>query len=83
MACGLYGRSILDDLAVEGDSLVPPIPREGVLPLPFLGHDGEPLLRLLFCRQFPVVLEDDRWRVASLKRHLVGTLHIGDAVTDE
>jgi hypothetical protein len=48
---------------------------KGVFPLSHLGHDAEPLLRLLFCRQLPVVLEDDRWRVASLKRHLIRTLH--------
>mgnify|MGYP001053928870 CR=1 FL=1 len=48
---------------------------KSVFPLPLLGHDAEPLLCLLFGRQLPIVLEDDRRRVASLKRHLVGTLH--------
>ena len=48
---------------------------KSVFPLSHLEHDGEPLLCPLFSRQLPTVLEDDRRRVASLKRHLVGTLH--------
>jgi len=37
---------------------------KGVFPLSLLGHDGKPFHRLLYGRQFPIVLEDDRWRVA-------------------
>ena len=33
--------------------------------------------------EFPVVLEDDRGRISRFKRHLIGTLHHGDPVTDE
>ncbi len=48
---------------------------KSVFLLSHLGHDGEPVLRLLFGRQLPIVLEDDRQRVAQFKGHLVGTLH--------
>ena len=50
----------------QGHGAGAPVISEGVLPLPFLGHDAEPLLRDLGCCQLPVVLEDDRRRVASL-----------------
>ena len=48
---------------------------KSVFPLSHLGHDGEPFHSPLFSRQLPIVLEDDRRRVARFKSHLVGTLH--------
>jgi hypothetical protein len=61
-------------LSVEG---------EAVVPLPFLRHDREPLLRLLLGGELAVVLEDDRGRVARFEGHLVGAFHNRDAVGDE
>ena len=39
--------------------------------MPLLGHDTKPFVSLLFGDKFPVVLEDDRWRVASFESELV------------
>ena len=38
-------------------------------------QDTEPLLRLLLGREFAVVLEDDRGRIARLERNGIGALH--------
>jgi hypothetical protein len=54
----------------------------GRVELARLGQDGEPLVRLLFGGQLPVVFENDRRRVARLKRHLVCAFHLGDPVAD-
>jgi len=40
LARGLDGRSFRDDFAVEDGSLVPPVPYERVLQLPFIWQDS-------------------------------------------
>ena len=65
LAYGLYGRSIAFDSVQDHPPLLAVIAK-GVFPLSLLWHDAEPLLRLLFGRQLPIVLEDDRWRVATV-----------------
>ena len=84
---GLLARGLnVQSLAFHSVEDHPPllaIVAEGVFPLAFLGQDAEPLLRDLGCGQLAVVLEDDGCRVSCLKRHLIGTLDDGDALTDE
>jgi hypothetical protein len=46
------------------------IPLVGVLPLALLWQDTEPLVGLVLSGQFPVVLEDDRWRVTGFEGDL-------------
>jgi len=57
--------------SVQGHQPLLSVIAKGVFPLSLLGQNAEPLLRLLLSRQLPVVLEDDRGRVARLKRVLI------------
>jgi hypothetical protein len=52
LARGWDERSLLDELTVEGDPVLPPVPQERVLHLSVLGQDAEPLVCLALGGQF-------------------------------